>query len=123
MICPEAFVPTQEADAGGAVVGAQRVVLLGAAPELAPHERHHAVREARLLEVLLEGLDRQAVGLEVVAERPAISSECVSKPPLACSEQARIGRPGLSSWREPLEVARQPVVRRVDRRGSPAASC
>src|SRR5581483_9208162 len=41
----------QEADAGGTVVGPVRVVLLGAASELAPQKRHDAAAETADLEV------------------------------------------------------------------------
>src|SRR5207244_3296625 len=44
----------QEAGAGGAVVGAARAVLLGAAPELGPDVHEHPVGQAARLEVALE---------------------------------------------------------------------
>ena len=115
MICPEALRPDEEAHARRAVVGAERVVLLGTAPELAPDERHHAVGEARLLQVLLERLDRQAVRLEVVAEARDLVGmgveAAVALERAGADRQAR-----LEQLRETLEVAREPVVRRVDDR-------
>jgi len=59
----------QEADAGGAVVGAVRVVLLGAAAELAPEQRHDAIREMALLEVGLEGRERLRGFLQPLLQR------------------------------------------------------
>jgi hypothetical protein len=50
--------PDQHRDAGRAVIGSARAVLLGPAPELRPHVHEHSVGEAAGLEVGLEGCDR-----------------------------------------------------------------
>ena len=81
-------------DAAGAVVGAARLVALGPAAELRPHERQHAVGDAARLEVGLEG--GQRLRTPRPAPRPA----------------PRAGRRGCRSRRPP----------RPWRRGCPAAA-
>ena len=58
----------QEADAGGAVVGACVAVLLGAPPELRPDVHEHAVGEAARLEVALEREQRVRGQLQPLRE-------------------------------------------------------
>ena len=62
----------QEGGAGGAVIGAVRVVLRGPAAELAPEERDDARAEVALLEVGWKAARPCATCVRLSAQRPAL---------------------------------------------------